>query len=145
MERIKPTFSHLKVFGSVAYAHVPDQQRTKLEDKSKKYIFIGYDEKTKGYMLLDPISKKVMVSRDVRVDEATKWDWNNSTEVGESSVIAPTSIRTNSETADDEDEPRQPKMRSLQDLYDSTNEVHLVCIVADAENISFKEAVRDKK
>jgi len=141
----KPTVSHLKVFGSVAYAHVPDQQRMKLEDKSKKYIFIGYDEKTKGYMLLDPISKKVMVSRDVRVDEASKWDWNNSTEVGESSVIAPTSIPTNSETTDDEDEPQQPKMRSLQDLYDLTNEVHLVCLVADAENISFEEAVQDKK
>ena len=36
-------------------------------------------------------------------------------------------------------------MRSLQDLYDSTNEVHLVCLLADAENISFEEAVRDKK
>jgi Reverse transcriptase (RNA-dependent DNA polymerase) len=33
----------------------------------------------------------------------------------------------------------------LQDLYDSTNEVHLVCLLADAENISFEEAVRDKK
>jgi len=141
----KPTVSHLKVFGSVAYAHVPDQQRTKLEDKSKKYIFIGYDEKTKGYRLLDPISKKVTVSRDVRVDEASKWDWNNLTEAEESSIIAPTSITTNSETVEDEDEPRQPKMRSLQDLYDSTNEVHLVCLVADAENISFEEAVRDKK
>ncbi|CAJ2652499.1 unnamed protein product [Trifolium pratense] len=54
----KPTVSHLKVFGSVAYAHVPDQRRTKLEDKSQKYIFIGYDEKTKGYKLFDPISKK---------------------------------------------------------------------------------------
>lgn len=64
----KPTVSHLKVFGSVAYAHIPDQQRTKLEDKSKKYIFIGYDEKTKGYKLLDPTSKKVTVSRDVRVN-----------------------------------------------------------------------------
>ena len=142
----KPTVSHLKVFGSVAYAHVPDQQRTKLEDKSKKYIFIGYDKKTKGYRLLDPISNKVMVSRDVRVDEASKWDWNNSTKVGESSIIAPTSIPpTNSETADDEDEPQQPKMRSLQDLYDSTNEVHFICLVTDAENISFEEAVRDKK
>ena len=141
----KPTVSHLKVFGSVAYAHVPDQQRMKLEDKSKRYIFLGYDEKTKGYKLLDPISKKVMVSRDVRVNEASEWDWNNSTEVGESSVVAPTSIPTNSETTDDEDEPRQPKMRSLQDLYDSTNEVHLVCLLADAENISFEEAVRDKK
>ena len=36
-------------------------------------------------------------------------------------------------------------MRSLQDLYDSTSEVHLVCLLADAENISFEEAVRDKK
>ena len=36
-------------------------------------------------------------------------------------------------------------MRSLRDLYDSTNEVHLVCLLADAENISFEEAVRDKK
>ena len=36
----KPTISHLKVFSSVAYAHVPDQRRTKLEDKSKRYIFI---------------------------------------------------------------------------------------------------------
>ncbi|GMI80153.1 hypothetical protein HRI_001684600 [Hibiscus trionum] len=145
----KPTVSHLKVFGSVAYAHVPDQRRTKLEDKSKRYIFIGYDEKTKGYKLLDLISKKVTVSRDVRVNEASEWDWNNSTEViievGESSVAAPTSIPTNSETTDDEDEPRQPKMRSLQELYDSTNEVHLVCLLADDENISFEEALRDKK
>jgi len=89
-------------------------------------------------MLLEPISMKVMVSRDVQVDEASKWDWNNSTEVGESSVITPTSIPTNSETADDEDEPQEPKMRSLQDLYNSTNEVHLVCLMANAKNISFE-------
>ena len=36
-------------------------------------------------------------------------------------------------------------MRSLRDLYDSTNEVHLVCLQANVENISFEEAVRDKK
>jgi Reverse transcriptase (RNA-dependent DNA polymerase) len=33
----------------------------------------------------------------------------------------------------------------LQDLYESTNEVHLVCLLVDAENITFEEAVRDKK
>ncbi|XP_039035462.1 uncharacterized protein LOC120171924 [Hibiscus syriacus] len=85
---------------------------------------------------------------DVRVNEASEWDWNNLAEaiieVGESSVVAPTSIPTNSENIDDEDEPRQPKIRSLQDLYDSTNEVHHVCVLADAENISFKEVLRDK-
>ncbi|KAG8474810.1 hypothetical protein CXB51_031511 [Gossypium anomalum] len=110
----KPTVSHLKVFDSEAYAHVPDQRRTKLEDKSKRFIFIGYDEKTKGYKLLDPISKKAVVSRDVRVNEASEWDWNNSTEViikdGESSTATPTIIPTNLETIDDEDEPQQPKI-----------------------------------
>jgi len=47
----------LKVFGSVAYAHVQAPQRTKLEDKSKKLVFIGYDEKTKGYKLFNPTTK----------------------------------------------------------------------------------------
>ncbi|XP_074351350.1 uncharacterized protein LOC141690452 [Apium graveolens] len=144
----KPTVSHLKVFGSVAYAHIPDQQRTKLEDKSKKYIFIGYDEKTKGYKLLDPTSKQVTVSRDVRVNEASEWDWNNLTEatneVEESTGFTP-SIPVNSETSDDEDEPRQPRMRSLQDLYDSTNEAHLIYLLSDFENVCFEEIVRDKR
>ena len=36
-------------------------------------------------------------------------------------------------------------MRSLRDLYDSTNEVHFVCLLVDAENINFEEVVRDKK
>ena len=30
-------------------------------------------------------------------------------------------------------------------LIFSANEVHLVCLLADAENISFEETVRDKK
>jgi hypothetical protein len=64
-----PTVSHFRIFDSMAYAHVPDQQRTKLEDKSKKFVFIGYDEKTKGFKLLGPINKKVMISRDVKVDK----------------------------------------------------------------------------
>lgn len=33
----------------------------------------------------------------------------------------------------------------MQDLYESTNEVHLICLLADSENITFEEAVRDKK
>ena len=30
-------------------------------------------------------------------------------------------------------------------MYDATSEIHLVCLLADAENISFEEAVRNKK
>ena len=113
--------SHFKVFRSVAYAHVPDQRRTKLEDKIQKYILIGYDEKMKGYRLFDPINKKVIVSRDVRVNEGSRWDWENLNEVV---VEVPYSISkytsTGPEDSDDEEGPSQPRLRSLQDLYENT-------------------------
>ena len=38
----KPNVDHLRVFGSIAYAHVPQQERSKLDDRSVKHVFIGY-------------------------------------------------------------------------------------------------------
>jgi hypothetical protein len=49
--------------------HVLDQRRKKLDDKSKKYVLIGYDEKAKAFRLFDPNEKKVIVSRDVNLNE----------------------------------------------------------------------------
>ena len=54
---------HLKVFGSITYAHVPKAGRSKLDDKIVKTIFIGY--KHGGYKMYNPMTKKVIVSRDV--------------------------------------------------------------------------------
>ncbi|KAG6407407.1 hypothetical protein SASPL_130398 [Salvia splendens] len=73
----KPGIEHLRVFGSKAYAHVPDQTRSKLDDKSKPLIFIGYDSNTKGYKLYDPTSQKTMISRDVEFDEEGVWDFGS--------------------------------------------------------------------
>ena len=50
----KPGISHLRVFGSIAHVHVPDEKRTKLVDKSESFIFIGYDANSKGYKLSQP-------------------------------------------------------------------------------------------
>lgn len=72
----KLTVSHLKVFGSVAYAHISDQMHVKLDDKSLKLIFVGYDERSKAYKFFDPISKKMHISRDVQVNEEAMWDWD---------------------------------------------------------------------
>jgi len=33
----------------------------------------------------------------------------------------------------------------LQDIYNSTNEVHVVCFLADSEDLSFEEVVQEKK
>jgi hypothetical protein len=38
----KPDVSHLKVFGCIAYVHVPNQKKSKLDPKVEKCIFIGY-------------------------------------------------------------------------------------------------------
>ena len=74
--RKKPTIFHLRVFGSIACVHVPDQERSKLDDMSEKYVFIGYDLSSKGYKLYNPSTKKVIVSRDVEFDEEGIWNWN---------------------------------------------------------------------
>jgi hypothetical protein len=68
--------SHFKVYGYIAYAHVPKETKSKLDDKSEKYIFIGYDEQSKEYTLFNPITKKFIVSRDIVFKEEESWDGN---------------------------------------------------------------------
>lgn len=68
---------HPKVFGCIAYAHISKETRSKLDHKSKKCIFIGYDEQSKAYRLFNPITKKVIVmSRDVVFKDDESWDGN---------------------------------------------------------------------
>ena len=61
----KPSVAHLRVFGCLAYALVPEQQRRKLDDKVVKCIFVGYSSESKGYRLYHQQTKRILVSRDV--------------------------------------------------------------------------------
>jgi hypothetical protein len=72
----KPKVTYFKIFGCIAYAHIPSQKRHKLEDNSVKCIFMGYRMETKGYRCYDPLTKKLIVSRDVLFDEKNAWNWN---------------------------------------------------------------------
>ena len=65
----KPDVSHLKVFGCMAYAHVPDVQRQKLDKKAVKLRFVGYSIESKGYRLLDENTSRVYTRRDVVFNE----------------------------------------------------------------------------
>jgi hypothetical protein len=65
----KPDVSHLKVFGCIAYVHVPDEKKSKLDPKADKCIFIGYSSEQKGYRCFNPSTRKLQVSRDVMFDE----------------------------------------------------------------------------
>lgn len=70
----KASVKHLKVFGSVAYAHVPAQMRRKLDDRGEKAVFVGYVNG--GYKLFNPETNKVIFSRDVTFVEDEAWKWN---------------------------------------------------------------------
>ena len=66
----KPDLSHVRIFGSIAYVHIPDEKRQKLNPKSEKCILVGYSLEQKGYKCFNPSTKKVRVSRDVVFDKS---------------------------------------------------------------------------
>lgn len=73
---IKPKVDYFRIFGSVAHVHIPVQKRIKLDDRSHRCILLGVSEESKAYRLYDPVTKKLVVSRDVIFEEDAKWDWN---------------------------------------------------------------------
>ena len=65
----KPSLRHLRVFGSLGYAHIDDSKRKKLDAKSFRCMLLGYAENAKGYKVLNMESGKVVVSRSLEIDE----------------------------------------------------------------------------
>jgi len=51
----KPSVGHLCVFGCVVWAHIPNDCRKKLDEKSHAFIMMGYSEESKSYRLFDPL------------------------------------------------------------------------------------------
>ena len=55
----KPNLAHLRVFGDIAYVHVPKEKRRKLEVKAEKCILVGHSDEQKGYKCYNPQMKQV--------------------------------------------------------------------------------------
>jgi hypothetical protein len=67
--KIKPYVSHFCVFGSIAWAYIPNEKRKALQPKSEKCIFVSYSEDVKCYRLLQPHCNEIIIRRDVKFDE----------------------------------------------------------------------------
>ena len=65
-----PNISHFRIFGSLAFVHVPKEGRKKLHSKTQSCLFLGYDEESKTFRLFDPEKRKVVLSWDVVCDES---------------------------------------------------------------------------
>lgn len=65
----KPNVSHLRIFETIAYIHIPKAERRKLDSKSLKCFFVGYALTQKAYRFWEPITRRIKISRDVIFDE----------------------------------------------------------------------------
>ena len=70
----KPSYNHIRIFGSEAYVHVPKEKRLKLDVKAKKMVFVGYAEERKAYRFLDRKTNQIMISRDAKFIEMPETD-----------------------------------------------------------------------
>jgi hypothetical protein len=70
----KVNVSHFKKIGCIFFSHVPEETRKKLDDRSEKYICMGYSENLKAYILYNHVNKKFLVSRDVKFMKDKSWD-----------------------------------------------------------------------
>ncbi|GAA0184935.1 hypothetical protein LIER_32223 [Lithospermum erythrorhizon] len=65
-----PAFDHLRIFGSLCFAHDQRSKGNKFAPRSRKCIFLGYPSHQKGWKLYDIDSRKFFVSRDVQFHES---------------------------------------------------------------------------
>ena len=97
----KPDVSYFRVFGCLAYAHVPDCEQRKLDTKSKKMRFVGYSLTSKGYRLFNETNQKLYIRRDVEFNESDFGQTNYRARPDQKSV----EVKQNADiTAQDEEE-----------------------------------------
>ena len=65
----KSDLQNLRIFVCIAYVHVPKEDRNKLDSKTQRCLFVGYDLETNAYRLYDPRRLNVILSRDVVFNE----------------------------------------------------------------------------
>jgi 2,3-bisphosphoglycerate-independent phosphoglycerate mutase len=58
----KPNVTFLRTFGYIGHVKATKPGLGKMEDRSTKMVFLGYEEGSKAYRLYNPVSEKVVVS-----------------------------------------------------------------------------------
>ena len=76
----KPAVHFLRTFGCLAHVKVTRPHAKKLDDRSIKMVFVGYEPGSKAYRVYDPLSGRLHITRDVVFDESKGWNWSSTAE-----------------------------------------------------------------
>ncbi|KAH0781853.1 hypothetical protein KY290_001451 [Solanum tuberosum] len=121
-----------------------------------------------SYKLYNPSNNKVVVSRDVEFDEEVSWNWEAPEErtydflpyfgdeeehetmtPAQDATPPPSPANVASPSTQESSSEKPHRMRSIQELYDDTEEItnfnFLYCLFADSEPMNFDEVVTDKR
>jgi hypothetical protein len=67
-----PDLSNLRTFGCKAFTINDNPKRGKLDDRAMEGIFMGYSDKSKGYLIYLPSKDRMVISRNVKFLESQK-------------------------------------------------------------------------
>lgn len=59
----KPVVEYFRVFGCITHIHIPDQKRSKMDDKSKKCVLLGVSDESKAWKLYIQSQRKLWLAR----------------------------------------------------------------------------------
>jgi hypothetical protein len=105
MELGKPNISHLRIFGSKAFIHIPDSIRRKLDPKGREITFLRYSETSKGYRVLIPETQKVQIVRDIIFDENHKTEERHEPAEPSTLPVHPSTLSVHPSKPSAQDEP----------------------------------------
>ena len=126
-------------------------KRGKLDYKSEIGIFVGYSSTTKGYRVYQPSKQKVIVSRDIKFNEDSAWNWEKTEEDPNQPTPRPILIQ---EQQRDDDIIDQQEVDIVDDeTYDHTPvrgtrslaNIYARCNLVVFEPAGYEEAAKDPK
>lgn len=106
----------------MCFRHVPEQFKNKLDDQSQTMVLIGFHSSS-AYMLYSPNDDKLVISRDVLVDERKGWDWSQGSirhELDTITIVLEEDQQTNVQTNRNEKTLEQNVRRSTRARTEST-------------------------
>jgi hypothetical protein len=137
----------------------PETKRIKLDNHREKCIFIGYSETSKAYKVYNPVTNKVVISRDVIFSENEAWTWSENkadenvlveeSEEGQQQQQEQSNTPiSEASSSNDSENLSSRRIRTLEDIYMRTQQIdgdktNLFCLYMDTEPLNFNDVVQD--